>query len=100
MTGETLLENVNDIVEGLQRLAEDNAQPIAPGRLSTVVSPKKRNTVHALIENHDKRTKMPANFDAVFRQNLQGPSGINKFFFCHQLVDEFIGVCVLQIIRD
>lgn len=73
-------EHVEDIVDGLQKIAEGNANPVSQNkRQSIAVSPGKRKTVHELIENNDKRTKIPANFDTIFRQNLRETSG--KFYF-------------------
>ncbi|XP_057328446.1 chitin synthase chs-2-like isoform X1 [Microplitis mediator] len=76
---ESLEIHVKDMVQGLQRLAEDNAILVSPiNQSSTVTSPQKRNTVHALIQNHEKRVKLPTNFETVFRRNLQEPTNNSR----------------------
>lgn len=67
---------MKDIVDGLQRLAEENGiADYKQVQLSRFTSPKKRQTIHTLIENHDKRIRAPTNFHTVFRQNLSNNPG-------------------------
>ncbi|KAK0162509.1 hypothetical protein PV327_006282 [Microctonus hyperodae] len=71
--------HVKDIVDGLQRLAEENGiADWKQAQLSRITSPKKRQTVHTLIENHDKKQRAPTNFHTVFRQNLSDNPGNSR----------------------
>ncbi|XP_015109350.1 chitin synthase chs-2 [Diachasma alloeum] len=72
-----LKSQANEIVKGLQRLAQNNAHPITPPGSQPAAQPNKRKTIHALILKENKTT-LAADFDTVFQQNLQEPSANHR----------------------
>lgn len=60
------------MVKILQRLAEDNAvSNVAVLQSNNDRSPKKRKTVHTLLQNHEGQVKLPTDLETIFRKNLQ-----------------------------
>ncbi|XP_034938780.1 chitin synthase chs-2-like [Chelonus insularis] len=81
LSGDLLENYVQDIVKELHRLAENNANPISNMHQSHYIEPpKKRNTIHTLLENQGLRMRLPTNFDMIFRQNLRS-SRISRRIF-------------------
>ncbi|KAH0563605.1 hypothetical protein KQX54_002973 [Cotesia glomerata] len=70
--------HVKDMVEVLQRLAEDNAvSNVAVLQSNIDRSPKKRNTVHTLLQNHEGQVKLPTDLETIFRKNLQESANVD-----------------------
>ncbi|XP_074100057.1 chitin synthase chs-2 isoform X3 [Cotesia typhae] len=75
-----LLEfHVKDMVKVLQQLAEDNAVSNVAVLQSNDRSPKKRKTVHTLLQNHEGQFKLPTDLETIFRKNLQESANDSRF---------------------